>query len=432
MSKFSQITLFWAGFIGLTLLLSAMLPALPAGADAMPTVAVETRAPQTTQPAQIYRIYLSGVNLPPVTLTGSVAIEGGACCVGGTAGTPLNIGVNFFAAEAAQMRVRTAGMCFDANGLNQASWETYVTHKTYVYTPPINWSGFYVSVQYRNTLGHLSPVYCDDISVEGMPPSGTTVATVTYPPPCPLIEGALSPTCTQSPPVSVTPCTPTPTPHAIILGPNGVLTTAPPPTTPAPCGPTQPPTLTPTPTLTGCHPTATPTFWLPPTNTPWAQPLLTATPSWTPAPCPATHTPTPIVTQCPPTATPTPWAPPTNTPVAPFSQPLLTATPPHPCAPTPPPCPTMPTPTPVHGSPTAPPPTSTPLPVYTPTPTPTPHHLGGPVSQPLLTATPTPPDPCGPPPTPWVTITPTPWHGPSATPWMSPTPPHATPTPVLP
>jgi hypothetical protein len=38
---------------------------------------------------------------------------------------------------------------------------------------PINWTGFYVSVQYRDAEGNLSPVVCDDISIEGHSPTPT-------------------------------------------------------------------------------------------------------------------------------------------------------------------------------------------------------------------------------------------------------------------
>jgi hypothetical protein len=38
---------------------------------------------------------------------------------------------------------------------------------------PVNWTGFYVSVQYRDADGNLSPVYDDDVSVEGQPPTLT-------------------------------------------------------------------------------------------------------------------------------------------------------------------------------------------------------------------------------------------------------------------
>jgi hypothetical protein len=48
-------------------------------------------------------------------------------------------------------------------------WQPFVAQVDYPFRPPINWSGFYISVQYRDELGNLSPVYCDDISVEGMP-----------------------------------------------------------------------------------------------------------------------------------------------------------------------------------------------------------------------------------------------------------------------
>ena len=40
-------------------------------------------------------------------------------------------------------------------------------------TLALNWVGFYQRVQYRDALGNLSSVYCDDISLEGNPPPPT-------------------------------------------------------------------------------------------------------------------------------------------------------------------------------------------------------------------------------------------------------------------
>jgi len=109
----------------------------------------------------------------PGTVTGTVLIEDGICCIGGTAGEPLDIDAVFTASSSAgevtEMRVHTGGFCADESLLGQRTWEPFITQSTYVYTPPINWSGFYVSVQFRDEFGNVSPVVCDDISVEGMP-----------------------------------------------------------------------------------------------------------------------------------------------------------------------------------------------------------------------------------------------------------------------
>ncbi|MFQ5595981.1 MAG: hypothetical protein ACE5HA_17710 [Anaerolineae bacterium] len=109
-------------------------------------------------------------------VSGSVLIEGGACCVGGTAGTTIDIDAAFEATspfgDVTQMRARGlyGGGCLTEDELAAFPWEPFVSQRTFPVTVAINWIGFYVSVQYRDAAGLLSGVYCDDISVEGMPP----------------------------------------------------------------------------------------------------------------------------------------------------------------------------------------------------------------------------------------------------------------------
>ena len=114
-------------------------------------------------------------------LTGSVQIAGGGCCVGGIAGGTLEVQVDFSAASpfgtVAEMRVRTNGICFPESEMENAVWEPFLSSKRYPVYVALNWVGFYVSVQYRDDHGNLSPVYCDDISVEGFPPALTTTST---------------------------------------------------------------------------------------------------------------------------------------------------------------------------------------------------------------------------------------------------------------
>jgi hypothetical protein len=108
---------------------------------------------------------------PPVS--GYVEIEDGRCCIGGTAGSTVEVRVSFWAsspfAEVTEMRVRTGGRWFDEADMVQAPWEPYVEGRIYPVTLVVNWIGFYVSVQFRDALGNLSPIFTDDISVEGMP-----------------------------------------------------------------------------------------------------------------------------------------------------------------------------------------------------------------------------------------------------------------------
>jgi hypothetical protein len=125
-------------------------------------------------------------NTPTPAVTGSVLLQNGACCVGGPAGSQVTITAAFSAqssvAPVNEMRVHAGGgNC--VTDLSASSWEPFVTSKDYYTTAPIGWSGFYVTVQFRDTQNNLSALYCDDISVEGTPvtvtpatPTNTPVA----------------------------------------------------------------------------------------------------------------------------------------------------------------------------------------------------------------------------------------------------------------
>jgi hypothetical protein len=107
-------------------------------------------------------------------LTGSVEIEEGRCCIGGLAGDTIQAQVEFSATspfgKVNGMRVRSAGQCFTETEMEVASWEAFVPSKTYSIAVALNWIGFYISVQFQDEYGNVSPVFCDDISVEGSPP----------------------------------------------------------------------------------------------------------------------------------------------------------------------------------------------------------------------------------------------------------------------
>jgi len=114
------------------------------------------------------------------SVQGSLMIEGGRCCVGGIAGQPVRIQVALqaisSAAEIAEMRLRPGLIPLNEVDLSNTEWEPYALFREFEYVPPLNWSGFYIAVQFRDALGNLSPVYSDGVSVEGMhppPPSAT-------------------------------------------------------------------------------------------------------------------------------------------------------------------------------------------------------------------------------------------------------------------
>ena len=119
----------------------------------------------------------SAVDPPPTVfplIVGGVEIEGGKCCLGGVTGEEIDIRIRFTAIglenPTTEMRYLIGGYSQLDDQLDAVLWEPYVEEVTFTYKIPTNWTGFYVRVQYRDSLGNLSPVYTDDISVEGMPP----------------------------------------------------------------------------------------------------------------------------------------------------------------------------------------------------------------------------------------------------------------------
>ena len=127
-------------------------------------------AGQTPSPQVLTAIARTKAAFP---VTGSLLLEDGRCCAGGTAGSQVEVNATFRAESPAgkvtTMRVSTAGGCLrDAASLD-APWEPFAEGKQFTPTLAINWVGFYVNVQFRDEAGNLSAVYCDDISMEGSP-----------------------------------------------------------------------------------------------------------------------------------------------------------------------------------------------------------------------------------------------------------------------
>lgn len=108
---------------------------------------------------------------------GSVAIEDGRCCAGGTAGEIIDVYVAFGAysplAQVTEMRLLTGAMQFEEDDMVTANWEPFVTSKRLPIPVALNWTGYHVSVQYRDAAGHQSRVFHDDIAIEGHAPRPT-------------------------------------------------------------------------------------------------------------------------------------------------------------------------------------------------------------------------------------------------------------------
>ncbi len=113
-------------------------------------------------------------------VTGSVVLKGGASVTGGTAGSVLAMDAAFTASSLSgpvtEMRTATryGGGCL--KDMSSVVWEPFAPTQTFTLTVFINFIGFYVSAQFRDANGNLSPIVCDDISVEGMPARPTTLA----------------------------------------------------------------------------------------------------------------------------------------------------------------------------------------------------------------------------------------------------------------
>ena len=71
------------------------------------------------------------------------------------------------------MRILARGSPATLEELSDVAWERFQPSKTFLADVALNWLGFYVSVQYRDAQGRQSPVYSDDISIEGFIPAPT-------------------------------------------------------------------------------------------------------------------------------------------------------------------------------------------------------------------------------------------------------------------
>jgi len=152
-------------------------------------VALSTRSASDAEILSYLATRVDAVAIPPQSgvisptpyhpVSGGILLENGSCCIGGTAGETIEI-VAMLESQNPQtgravdsMRFAAGGRSFGEEELQESAWERYAPTRTFLYQPPINWSGFYVCVQFRDVDGNLSDVYCDDISVEGSPPAPT-------------------------------------------------------------------------------------------------------------------------------------------------------------------------------------------------------------------------------------------------------------------
>jgi hypothetical protein len=156
--------------------------------DIVPALSGDSSAPQETAETSIEVVSVIEAGTPVHALpeqvqtaiavtqaafpvSGSMKIEGSPCCVGGKAGSTLPVKVNFAATSPAgavtDMKVSS---CFVLTQTpDQVSWEPFAPEKTFDVNVALNWTTFSLGAQYRDAQGNLSPVYCDEIAVEGSP-----------------------------------------------------------------------------------------------------------------------------------------------------------------------------------------------------------------------------------------------------------------------
>lgn len=133
------------------------------------TTALNLATPLEKQPPLIQTAVAATRAAFPVV--GSVKIEGSPCCRGGTAGSTIQIKVDFLASSTAgkvtEMRINPSS----ANPPNdlEAKWEPFVSSRSFNYRVVINWTTYSICVQYRDEKGNLSEIYCDSVGVEGSP-----------------------------------------------------------------------------------------------------------------------------------------------------------------------------------------------------------------------------------------------------------------------
>jgi hypothetical protein len=121
----------------------------------------------------------AGTTASPPTMTpylpvlGSVELEGGRCCAGGIAGETITVTAAFTAtsplAPVTEMRMHAGSIAADWATIANVPWASFVEEKGLSVPVALNWTSFHVTVQYRDAEGHVSPLYHDDISIEGEP-----------------------------------------------------------------------------------------------------------------------------------------------------------------------------------------------------------------------------------------------------------------------
>ena len=137
------------------------------------TVPTITSFPTITPIPVITPTSLLSAGSSPV-VTGTVILNNGICCAGGTAGDQVKITADFTAtsndAPITEMRFVDSYTCSENSEIQLAEWEDFRNKVVFDVSISINWIGYYVQAQFRDARGNMSPILCDDIGIEGSPP----------------------------------------------------------------------------------------------------------------------------------------------------------------------------------------------------------------------------------------------------------------------
>ena len=142
---------------------------MPAPTPIQPAeTATATPTPPSPTPTEVQ---LEMSTDPAFPVVGFVEIAEGRSRMGGFAGDTIQVRVDFTAASpfgrVSKMRVNKG--CSVEIDPEAEDWEPFVATKTYPLGVIINFFGFHICVQFQDEYGNLSPVYRDEITVEGNP-----------------------------------------------------------------------------------------------------------------------------------------------------------------------------------------------------------------------------------------------------------------------
>jgi hypothetical protein len=128
----------------------------------------ETATPIAQQASLVQTAVAIAPAVSPVSGTVMVGERGG-----GTEGTVGTILATFAATSTqgtiVEMRTGVSNECLIEATIPTMAWEPFTPTKELAIPIHINFIVWHVSAQYRDTLGNVSSVYCDEIVMEGMP-----------------------------------------------------------------------------------------------------------------------------------------------------------------------------------------------------------------------------------------------------------------------